>query len=161
MFWLNFLSISENSMDAQKVATDYHIQDSARSLSATPLNAHHQSRMDARCNPPSVTEHDEFLDFLHVHKRTEKSAASDHDTISWQNLEMQLMHATLLDKELSELCFQRAMKKQTHLCSLRYERKSVGSWSSLAFLLLGIVPASLFVFALACTIYSIKIVYPQ
>ncbi len=148
-------------MDAQNVAVGINYHDSARSLSATPLNAHQYSRAALTNSSSLLTERDKIQHFSRVDGKKEAISVCDHDTIAWQNLEMQLMHATLQDKELSELCLQRAIAKKTQSRTLRFERKRTGSWSSLTLLLLGVVPASLFIFALACTIYSIKIVYPQ
>jgi hypothetical protein len=140
------------AMDAEKVS-----EDSARSISSTPINSHHHSRADLSGNLSSVTNKDKTSYFSLIDDGKEAHDAN----IAWQNLEMQLMNATIQDKELSELCFQRAIQRQSHVHTLIFERKSTGSWSSLVFLLLGVVPASLLIFALACTIYSINIVYPQ
>ena len=139
-------------MDAEKVS-----EDSARSISSTPINSHHHSRADLSGNLSSVTNKDKTSYFSLIDDGKEAHDAN----IAWQNLEMQLMNATIQDKELSELCFQRAIQRQSRVHTLIFERKSTGSWSSLVFLLLGVVPASLLIFALACTIYSINIVYPQ
>ncbi len=144
-------------MDAEKVS-----EDSARSISSTPINSHHHSRADLSGNLSSVTEKDRISHFSLIDDGKEAHNAFCPDAnIAWQNLEMQLMNATIQDKELSELCFQRAIQRQSHVHTLIFERKSTGSWSSLVFLLLGVVPPSLFIFALACTIHNINIVYPQ
>ena len=75
-----------------------------------------------------------------------------------QLLQKQLMEATLEDKRLSELCLQRAVQgPQTRMP----ERKRCGSWGSLKYLLFGIVPASLFIFALACALSHMQLEYPQ
>lgn len=146
-------------MDVQKDAADRMMKDSARSLSATPLYAHNNSRTDALHRPTISTEQQNVSNFSRLDD--EASAVCERDKIAWQNLEVQLMQATNQDKKLSELCFQRAIEKKKRVCTLRYARKNTGSWGILALLLLGVVPASLFIFALACAIYSIKIVHPQ
>ena len=85
----------------------------------------------------------------------------DGGEIKWHNnqlLQKQLMEATLEDKRLSELCLQRAVQgPQTRMP----ERKRCGSWGSLKYLLFGIVPASLFIFALACALSHMQLEYPQ
>jgi hypothetical protein len=143
-------------MDAEKVA-----EDSARSLSSTPMNSHHHLRADLSGNLSPFIEKDKTSHFSLIDHGKEAHTVCHDANSAWQNLEMQLMNATIQDKELSELCFQRAIQRHSHVHTLIFERKSTGSWSSLMFLLLGAVPASLFIFALACAIYSINIVYPQ
>ena len=85
----------------------------------------------------------------------------DEGEIKWHNnelLQKQLMEVTLEDKRLSELCLQRAVQgPQTRMP----ERKRCGSWGSLKYLLFGIVPASLFIFALACALSHMQLEYPQ
>ena len=89
------------------------------------------------------------------------SRGGDGGDIKWHNnqlLQKQLMEATLEDKRLSELCLQRAVQGP----QIRMpERKRCGSWGSLKYLLFGIVPASLFIFALACALSHMKLEYPQ
>lgn len=152
--------VSFIAMDCEKIA-----EDSTRSLSATPLNLRFNSRMDPCIKAGSRTmEKCNFSSFSSAPDVEESIPVSPEfcrNEMARNNLEKQLMQATLLDKELSEIYLQRAIQRQSHIRTRIYERKKCGSWSSLTFLLLGIVPASLFIFALACTVYHINMESPQ
>jgi hypothetical protein len=153
-------------MDADRLAEDqlFEIQESTRSLSATPLNLRFVSRADPYNDPSSSTKEKGKVSCFSsatpdVHEASAQKCGQNE--ILWHNLEMQLMQATMQDKALSELYLQRTIHKQSHMHTRRYERKKSGSWSSLVFLLLGILPASAVIFALVCTIYHIDIEHPQ
>jgi hypothetical protein len=153
------------NMDGEKLAEGQSIQESARSQSATPLNLRYDSNSElAHNSSSSVTRKAKNSFFSCVPEVEEAGAGSqecDRNPMVWNNLEMQLMQATLRDKELSELYLQRMLQKQAYLHSRLHARKKSGSWSTFIFLLLGILPASAFIFALACTVYHIDIQYPQ
>jgi hypothetical protein len=152
-------------MNGEKLAEDRCIQESARSQSVTPLNLRLDSNAElAHNSSSSTTQKRKNSCFSCVPEVEEASAGSrdcDANPMAWNNLEMQLMQATIRDKELSELYLQRTIQKHTYLHSRLHERKKSGSWSSFIFLLLGILPASVFIFALACIVYHIDIQYPQ
>ena len=102
-------------MDVDEVAEDQLIQDSARSLSATPLTARFGQRSyESHCPSSSTKQTCEIPDFLGVPDAIEASTLvqeSGGDRIAWHDLEMQLMQATLEDKKMSELILERAIQR--------------------------------------------------
>jgi hypothetical protein len=151
-------------MDVDEVAEDQLVQDSARSLSATPLTARFGQRSyESHCPSSSTKQTCEIPDFLGVPDAIEASTLvqeSGGDRIAWHDLEMQLMQATLEDKKMSELILERAVQRHNQTRSRMHQRKVLGSWTSLGFLIFGVVPASLFVFYLAHMVSNINLEHP-
>jgi hypothetical protein len=151
-------------MDVDEVAGDQLFQDSARSLSATPLTARFGQRSyESHCPSSSTKQTCEIPDFLGVPDAIEASTLvqeSGGDRIAWHDLEMQLMQATLEDKKMSELTLERAIQRHNQTRSRIYQRRESGSWMPLVFLILGVVPASLFVFYLAHMVSRIDFEHP-
>ena len=151
-------------MDVDEVAEDQLFQDSARSLSATPLTARFGPRSYELHSQSSTTKQTcDIPDFLCVPEAIEASTLvqeSGGDRIAWHDLEMQLMQATLEDKKMSELILERAVQRHNQTRSRMHQRKVLGSWTSLGFLIFGVVPASLFVFYLAHMVSSINLEHP-
>jgi hypothetical protein len=150
-------------MDVDEVAEDQPFQNSARSLSATPLTTRFGSKSYQSHSPTSPKKKHDVADFLYEpDEAIEESILvqeSGGDRIAWHDLEMKLMQATLQDKKMSELNLERAIQRHNQTRSRIYQRK-VSAYRSLMFLVLGVVPASLFAFYLAYCVSHISLEYP-
>jgi hypothetical protein len=138
-------------MDDDKIEGDQLTEDAVHSISATPLIARfHAKHNDSHFSPSEIGQHFEMPSFY-----------SDQSDNERRNLEMQLMHAMIQDKELSAISFQRAVQRKQQVHSKIHQRRKAGSRNTMTFLLLGIIPVSWFVFVLTCAVVNLNIEYPE